>query len=64
VKGKDYIKLSPFWYALAMFIAVPFAAILMIASALLMLAFWPLVPFVAYFERKNDPVIDDINNRK
>jgi hypothetical protein len=47
-----------------MFIAVPFAAILMIASALLLMLVWPLVPFVAYFERKNDPVVDDINNRK
>jgi hypothetical protein len=64
VKGKDYIKLSPFWYALGMFVVVPFASILMIVSALLMLTFWPLVPFIAYFERKNDPVVDDINNRK
>jgi hypothetical protein len=47
-----------------MFAVVPFASILMIVSALLMLTFWPLVPFIAYFERKNDPIVDDINNRK
>jgi hypothetical protein len=64
VKGKDCIKLSPFWYALGMFAVVPFAAIVFIVTALLLMLVWPLVPFVAYFERKNDPVVDDINNRK
>jgi hypothetical protein len=64
VKGKDYIKLSPFWYALGMFAAAPFVAIVFIVTALLLMLVWPLVPFVAYFERKNDPVVDDINNRK
>jgi hypothetical protein len=64
VKGKDCIKLSPFWYALGMFVVAPFVAIVFIVTALLLMLVWPLVPFVAYFERKNDPVVDDINNRK
>jgi hypothetical protein len=64
VKGKNYIKLSPFWYALGMFAVAPFVAIVFIVTALLLMLVWPLVPFVAYFERKNDPVVDDINNRK
>jgi hypothetical protein len=37
-----------------MFIAVPFAAVFMIAAALLMLACWPIVPLFCYFERRSD----------
>jgi hypothetical protein len=47
-----------------MFAVAPFVAIVFIVTALLLMLVWPLVPFVAYFERKNDPVVDDINNRK
>jgi ABC-type transport system involved in cytochrome bd biosynthesis fused ATPase/permease subunit len=54
VRGKEYIKLSPFWYAVGMFIVIPFAAILMSVAAILLLIFWPIIPLFSYFERKQD----------
>ena len=50
----EEIKLSPCWYAAAMFCAVPLCAIGLLVGAVALLAAWPFVPLVAYLDRKTE----------
>jgi hypothetical protein len=50
----EEIKLSPCWYAAAMFCAVPLCAIGLLVGAVALIAAWPFVPLVAYLDRKTE----------
>ena len=48
------MKQSPFWYAVGGFFAVPTCVILCLALSVLILIFWPAVPFIFYYKRKKE----------
>jgi hypothetical protein len=47
-------KLSPLPYAFTMTVVAPFVAILLLIFALIIVISWPLIPIIAYFERKSE----------
>lgn len=47
-------KLSPFWYALGMLFSVPLLVIILLASSILFLCAWPILPVIAYYQRKEE----------
>lgn len=55
-------KLGPCWYAAGTVIAVPFCAVMIVAMALMMLALWPVWPYVAHKQRKDE--IEKLNINK
>jgi hypothetical protein len=47
-------KIGPGHYAAGTVLAVPFCAVAIIGMALLMLAMWPIWPFMAYWQREKE----------
>lgn len=44
--------LSPGWYAVGAFVAVPFLAVVLLIAAAVFLVLWPIVPFWCYCQRR------------
>ena len=50
--GKEIIP--PIWYALGAIVATPLVALCMVMSAILMILGWPFIPFLCYFQRRDE----------
>jgi len=48
------LTLGPGWYAAGAVLVVPFCALAIVAMGLVLLAMWPVWPFVAYKQRKEE----------
>lgn len=48
------MKLSPLWYAVGGFFAVPVCVIALFGWCGLILLLWPAVPFIFYFRRRKE----------
>jgi hypothetical protein len=51
---EDKLNLGPLAYAIASIFMVPIMVVLTLLVAVLMLLCWPIMPFVAYNERKKE----------
>lgn len=45
---------SPFWYAVGTVFTTPLLCVLFVLMAALLLVAWPVMPFVCYFQRKDE----------
>jgi hypothetical protein len=45
--------LSPGWYAAGSFLVCPVAVLFMLFTAVLFTVLWPIIPFIAYSERRD-----------
>ncbi len=52
------MKLSPAMYAISCFAMVPFSAMLLVAFAAILLILWPVLPFLCYFQRREEILIE------
>ena len=48
------MKVSPFYFAVGGFFAVPACIIVCLVWSVLMLMLWPAVPFIFYFKRRKE----------
>ena len=48
------MKQSPFWYAIGSIFAVPLFVGVCLALSVLILIFWPAIPFIFYYKRKKE----------
>ena len=48
------MKLSPFYFAVGGFFAVPACIMFCLVWSVLILILWPFVPFVFYFKRREE----------
>jgi len=46
--------LSPFWYAVSMLFSVPILVIILLISCVVFLCAWPIIPILAYYQRKEE----------
>jgi len=46
--------ISPFWYAVGAFFVTPVTAALCALSGVLLILLWPVIPFLCYFQRKEE----------
>lgn len=51
--------LSPFWYAICMLFSVPLLVIILSITCLIFLCVWPIIPILAYFQRKEELELND-----
>ena len=47
-------NLSPFWYAIASIFSVPLLVIILLISCVIFLCAWPIIPILAYYQRKEE----------
>jgi hypothetical protein len=47
-------NLSPLWYAIAMVFAVPLLVIILLILCVIFLCTWPIMPILAYYQRKEE----------
>jgi hypothetical protein len=47
-------KAPPLWYGLGAFFTVPIAALFCVLMGVMLIAAWPFIPFLCYFQRKEE----------
>ena len=47
-------NLGPFWYAIAMMFSVPLVIIILLITCVIFVCIWPIIPIVAYYQRKKE----------
>jgi|688.fasta_scaffold91245_9 hypothetical protein len=47
-------SLSPFWYAVGTLFSVPLLVIILLITSVAFLCSWPIVPILAYYQRKEE----------
>ena len=52
-------NLDPFWYSIASVFCVPLLIIILLISCVIILLSWPIIPILAYYQRKQDLKNDD-----
>jgi hypothetical protein len=45
---------SPLWFAIGATFTTPLASVLMACTAVALLVAWPIIPFLCYFQRKDE----------
>jgi len=52
-------NLDPLWYSIAMMFSVPLVIIILLITCVIVLCAWPIIPIVAYHQRKQELQNDD-----
>jgi hypothetical protein len=47
-------NLSPFWYAVGALFSVPLLVIILLITSVVFLCTWPIIPILAYHQRKEE----------
>lgn len=47
-------NLKPLWYAVAALFSVPTFVIMLLILCAIMLCIWPIIPILAYYQRKEE----------
>ena len=47
-------NLNPFWYAIVATFSVPLLVILILITCAVTLCAWPIIPILAYYQRKEE----------
>lgn len=54
IKKLQSDKLEPFWYAVGTLFTVPILVIVLLILCVIFLCIWPIIPILAYYQRKEE----------